>query len=95
MSANQAIDTLMESARVSNAKIEEIQRVLESNICVLCWPAQRALIRDHSGDPLTIPKNLKLGRRPPTCHPQPENCYMGITKERRIREIEEKWGRRR
>jgi hypothetical protein len=91
MSANQAIDTLIESARVSNAEIEKIRRLLEGNICALCWPAQRAIIRDHGGDPLKIPENLRLGRRPPRCHPQPENCYMRITKERRIREIEEKW----
>ncbi len=93
MAANQAIETLIESARVSNAKIEEIQKILGNNVCVLCWPAQRALIRDHNGDPLKIPENLKLGRRPPSCHPQPENCYMRLMKEKRIQEIEEKWKR--
>ncbi len=93
MAANQAIETLIESARVSGADVESIRKTLNSNICALCRPAQRTIIRDHGGDPLKIPENQKLGRRPPSCHPQPENCYMRLMKERRIQEIEEKWKR--
>ena len=91
MSANQTIETFIKSARVSGADVESVCELLSGGICALCWPAQRAIIRDHGGDPLKMPENLKLGRRPPSCHPQPENCYMRITKDRRIREMKEKW----
>jgi len=90
---NQVEETLLKSAEIASADQAEIKRVIAEGACAACWPAQRALIRDYGGDTYKIPDDLKLGRRPPSCHPQPENCYMRLMEERRIREIEEKWKR--